>query len=186
MFNHNGRLDCYDDKLVLRNPGTLRLPIEKIYEGGTSRARNPRIQNMLRMIGYGENLGSGFPKIVAAWKEAGWGEPVLESRIDLDEVELVLPLKKSDEELKKNATFVATSQKTQQKTSQEASQKTSQKIVALIEENPYVTTEEMAHSIGIDRSNIWRNIKKLQENGIVRRVGPDKGGHWEVIEDRTE
>lgn len=25
-------------------------------------------------------------------------------------------------------------------------------------------------------------MKKLQEQGIIRRVGPDKGGHWEVIE----
>ena len=104
---------------------------------------------------------------------------MLENKIDLDEVELVLPLKESDEQ--KDGTnahshsSVAKSQKTQQKTQQ--------KIVALIKENPYVTTEEMAKSIGIDRSNIWRNIKKLQEKGVIRRVGPDKGGHWEVIED---
>jgi hypothetical protein len=25
-------------------------------------------------------------------------------------------------------------------------------------------------------------MKKLQEQGIIRRVGPDKGGYWEVIE----
>ena len=52
----------------------LRLPIEQIYEGGNSKARNPRIQNMLRMVGFGENIGSGFPKIIAAWKETNWGE----------------------------------------------------------------------------------------------------------------
>ena len=137
---------------------------------------------MLRMIGYGENLGSGFPKIVAAWKEAVWGELMLENRIDLDEVELVLPLKKPDEIQSETDThsvsFVATPQKTQQKTQQ--------KIVALIEKNPNITTEEMARLIGIDRSNIWRNIKKLQERCLIRRVGPDKGGHWEVIEDKTK
>ena len=26
-----------------------------------------------------------------------------------------------------------------------------------------------------------RNIKKLQNQGLIRRVGPDKGGFWEVI-----
>ena len=62
----------------------------------------------------------------------------------------------------------------------ETQQKTQQKIVALIESNPQITTQEMADSIGIDRSNIYRNIKKLQEQGIIRRVGPDKGGHWEI------
>lgn len=38
----------------------------------------------------------------------------------------------------------------------------------------------MADVIGIDIRNIHRNIKKLQEQGVLRRVGPDKGGHWEI------
>ena len=66
------RIEKHDDKLVFRNPGLLRLPIEQIYEGGVSFARNPKIQNMLRMVGYGENIGSGFPLILDAWKQAGW------------------------------------------------------------------------------------------------------------------
>ncbi|MDE6807615.1 MAG: putative DNA binding domain-containing protein, partial [Prevotella sp.] len=86
------RIEKHDDKLCFRNPGLLRLPLKQIYEGGNSKARNPRIQNMLRMIGYGENVGSGFPTIIAAWKAAGWGEPELKNKIELDEVELVLPV----------------------------------------------------------------------------------------------
>lgn len=39
----------------------------------------------------------------------------------------------------------------------------------------------MAKAIGIDRRNIARNIKRLQEQGIIRRIGPDKGGYWEVV-----
>ena len=39
----------------------------------------------------------------------------------------------------------------------------------------------MAEIIGIDRRNIARNIKKLQEQDVVHRVGPDKGGFWEII-----
>ena len=86
------RVEKHDDRLCFRNPGLLRLPIEQIYEGGNSKARNPRIQNMLRMVGFGENIGSGFPKIIAAWKETNWGEPELKNKIELDEVELVLPV----------------------------------------------------------------------------------------------
>ena len=63
----------------------------------------------------------------------------------------------------------------------DASQKTSQKIIDLIKEDPYISTSKMAEIIGVDRRNIARNIKKLQEQGVVRRVGPDKGGFWEVI-----
>ena len=54
---------------MLTNPGLLKLPIEQIYRGGESKARNQRMQNMFRMIGYGENLGSGFPLILNAWNE---------------------------------------------------------------------------------------------------------------------
>ena len=78
-----------------------------------------------------------------------------------------------------------TPQKTLQKTPQKTLQKTPQKILDLIKKNPNITTREMAISIGIDRSNIARAIKKLQERGLIRRVGPDKGGHWEIIENEN-
>lgn len=61
------------------------------------------------------------------------------------------------------------------------SQKTSQKILELIKKDAYITSQEMAKAIGIDRRNIARNIKRLQEQGIIRRIGPDKGGYWEVV-----
>ena len=60
------RIEQHEDRPVFRNPGLLMLPLKEIYEGGVSKARNPKIQNMLRMIGYGENLGSGFPMILSA------------------------------------------------------------------------------------------------------------------------
>ena len=163
------RIDKYDDRLVLRNPGSLRLPIEKIYEGGTSRARNPHIQNMLRMIGYGENLGSGFPMIMNAWKQSGWGEPMLENRIDIDEVALILP--------------VQTTKEDDLDTTQKSTQKSTQKIIELIHEKPYITTQEMADAIGIIRRTVAKHVRSLQERGVIKRIGPDKGGHWEVIED---
>lgn len=61
--------------------------------------------------------------------------------------------------------------------SQKMSQKTSQKIIDLIKEDPNISTQDMADIIGIDRRNIARNIKKLQKKGIVKRIGPDKGGY---------
>ena len=76
------RVEKHDDRLCFRNPVLLRLPIEQIFEGGVSYARNPKIQNMLRMVGYGENLGSGFPLILDAWKQAGWDTPVLNNKFE--------------------------------------------------------------------------------------------------------
>ena len=84
------RIEKHDDRLILRNPGTLLLPIEKVYAGGSSKARNPRIQRMLRMIGYGENVGSGFPKIIKAWQQASWKIPTIENDLIDNEVKLTL------------------------------------------------------------------------------------------------
>ena len=71
------------------------------------------------------------------------------------------------------------SQKMSQKTLQEG--KLSQKIIELIRKNGTISTQEMAKIIGVDRRTIARHIKKMQAQDIVRRVGPDKGGHWEII-----
>ena len=66
-------------------------------------------------------------------------------------------------------------------TSGRTTQKSVQKIVDFISENPNITTQEMANLLGINRSIVARHIKTLQEKGIIRRVGPDKGGHWEIV-----
>ncbi len=56
-----------------------------------------------------------------------------------------------------------------------------QKIIEAIKENPSITQDELSQKIGIARKNIIGNMKKLQEKGILRRVGADKNGYWEVI-----
>lgn len=65
----------------------------------------------------------------------------------------------------------------------DTTQKSTQIILDLIRENPYVTTQEMADSIGIIRRTIAKHIRSLQDKGIIKRIGPDKGGHWEVVEE---
>jgi len=32
--------------------------------------------------------------------------------------------------------------------------------------------------------NIEVNLNKLKEKGLLKRIGPDKGGYWEVIDKR--
>ena len=57
-----------------------------------------------------------------------------------------------------------------------------QKILDVIKENPFVTQEELAQIIGLSRKSIIQNMKKLQENGLLKRIGADKNGRWEVVE----
>ena len=84
------RIEKHEGCICFRNPGSLKLPITQIYEGGSSKARNPRMQNMLRMIGFGENLGSGFPTILDACKQEQWRKPDLDENTDTKEVHLKL------------------------------------------------------------------------------------------------
>lgn len=57
-----------------------------------------------------------------------------------------------------------------------------QKIIDAIKENPYVTQEQLADIVGIARKNIIANMKKLQTNGLIKRIGADKNGYWMVEE----
>ena len=86
------KVEKYDKEFVFSNPGYLKLPIEDIMRGGNSKARNPRIQNMLRMIGFGDNIGSGYPTILKTWKEQNWRKPTLLDRTELRQVDLTLPM----------------------------------------------------------------------------------------------
>lgn len=56
------------------------------------------------------------------------------------------------------------------------------KIIDAIKNNPYVTQDELANIVGIARKNIVANMKKLQENGLIKRIGADKNGYWKVGE----
>ena len=80
----------YEDGFLFSNPGNLKLPVQAIYEGGHSVARNPKIQNMFRMIGLGDNIGSGFPTILNAWGAENWRKPDLSQNENLHQVELRL------------------------------------------------------------------------------------------------
>jgi ATP-dependent DNA helicase RecG len=64
----------------------------------------------------------------------------------------------------------------------EASVKTSEKIISLIKDDALITIERLAEHCGVTTRSIERNLKKLQQRNKIKRVGPDKGGHWEVIE----
>lgn len=79
-----------DKGFLFSNPGHLKLPVRDIYEGGHSLARNPRIQTMFRMIGLGDNIGSGFPAILNAWATENWRKPDLSQNENLHQVELRL------------------------------------------------------------------------------------------------
>jgi len=55
-------------------------------------------------------------------------------------------------------------------------------LLNLIRVNPSISYDELAMLTQKDRSTVMRNIRKLKDIGILKRVGSKKTGHWEVLE----
>ena len=130
---------------------------------------------MLRMIGFGENVGSGFPKIIAAWKETNWGEPQLLNKLDVDEVELVLPVPS----VKSSTTELSI------RLSKELSKglsETAANIYKMIYADNYITRSEIANRIGISVTAVQKHINKLKSLRFIDRDGSTGHGNWIVIE----
>ena len=60
-------------------------------------------------------------------------------------------------------------------------EKTVEKILQAIREHPKISIREMQIVTGLTRRGVERNLRKLKSEGIIKRVGPAKGGHWEII-----
>jgi DNA-binding transcriptional ArsR family regulator len=55
-------------------------------------------------------------------------------------------------------------------------------ILAKLKERPQLSAKELAALLGKTPRTIERHIKALREQGLLVRVGADKGGRWEVQE----
>ncbi len=122
--------------------------------------RNPLIADVCYKAGYIDSWGRGVEKIVAACEQAGLPAPKFEERSDGVAVELV-----------KSKSF-----------KRFALKETSEKIIVLIQEDAFITIKKLAEYTGVTTRSVERNLKKLQDNNKIKRVGPDKGGHWKVLE----
>lgn len=71
--------------------------------------------------------------------------------------------------------------KSGQKSDQKRKQKSDQKIIAILFELPTATIAEMMDATGLSASGVKKILKNLKDANRLRRIGPDKGGHWEVI-----
>jgi ATP-dependent DNA helicase RecG len=54
-------------------------------------------------------------------------------------------------------------------------------LIAIIE-NPSVTGGELAKKSGLSEAGVRYNINRLKRDGVLKRISPDRGSHWEVLE----
>jgi len=68
----------------------------------------------------------------------------------------------------------------QKKRSEKSGQKTIERVLQLVRESPRITQAELVAELNIARSTVEKRLANLKAVGRLRRVSPDKGGHWEV------
>ncbi len=61
--------------------------------------------------------------------------------------------------------------------------KTDDKIVTLIRHNPSLTKKELAKLLNISLDGVKYHIRKLRKKRVIEWKGPDRGGHWEILEE---
>ncbi len=134
--------------------------------------KNPKIANVFSQIGIVEELGSGMRKMFKYTPlYANGKEPIIEEqdvyRIEIPYVPTLLP---TTDESGKKSTLKSTLKGTRKD------------VVDIILNSPHITIPQIAEQLGLNARGIAKHIKNLQEEGIIKRIGPDKGGHWEVID----
>lgn len=161
------------DEFEFTNPGILKLPLEDIYRGGNSKTRNPHMQTMLRLVGFGDNAGSGFPTILDTWKKEGWVKPELMEDTNLNQVTLLLKMVGDVEKQEE----IKIAQKNERKMSDKMSDKENdflEKLIKTLEEDEFVTTNHMSNITGIPVSTVRRYMKKFCELDIINSQGKNK------------
>ena len=160
------RLFIFDNRIEMVSPGHLpnNLTVEKIL-AGNSNIRNPILVSYVAkgLLPY-HGLGSGIARALDAW-------PQIDFIDDRDGCLFTAIVQR-----KKIVEYTQTEE--QLKTSG----KTSGKFLSNLKQDKNLTIPDLARLIGVTERSIERNIRKLQDLGLLRRIGPAKGGHWEVIE----
>ena len=145
----------------------------------SSRPRNNNIANAFFKAGFIDAWGRGYKKILEGFEAAGLPMPTIE------EVDggVRVTFQRNNHGFSQEGLLETRGETTEKNDngSQKSMQKSMQKILGHIMDNPQITLSELADKLNMTRNGIDKNIKKLKEQGILRRVGPDKGGHWEIL-----
>lgn len=166
--NGSVQVMLFSDRLEIWNPGNLpsSLTLERLREPHGSVPHNPLLAEPLYLTKYIERMGTGTGDMIRSCRAAGLKE--LEFRVS-DGFKLTIPR------------IPAIKVKSSLKSSLKSSGKSSGKIVLLMRENPDITIPEIAKRLKKTTRAIDKQINKLKADKVIRRIGPDKGGHWEVL-----
>ena len=201
----------FDNHYVVESPGILpgMVRIDNIRQMHFS--RNPKIVEFMREYKLVKEFGEGVDRMFREMAEVGNPAPEYKQVEFMVKVRLNSALRDENGTEQKGGQDVirgkvtresGSDQKKDQKSTkwpENVLEKTLNKEVQLTErqakiinrlketgkmnvlENVLETSASLAFYLGVNERTIRRDLQVLQKQGIIRRVGPDKGGHWEVI-----
>ncbi|WP_228769190.1 ATP-binding protein [Limnohabitans sp. 2KL-3] len=174
------QIAVYKNRVEIRNPGGLfdGLTFEQMRRGNVSHRRNPLIADLFRRIDMVEAWGRGMPLI-------------RENAPDVEFREIARLFVASFERPSAAAvtgpeTGLETSPKTSLETGLENTKKTPKKhqetILQHLRQYPQANVPELMDATGLSTNGVKYHLNQLKQAGKLRRLGPTKGGRWEVTE----
>jgi len=164
------RLFVFENRIEVISPGHLpnNLTVEKI-RTGNSNIRNPILVSYIAkgILPY-RGIGSGIKRALEDWPDIDFSDD-REGCLFTATVH-----RKSAAELNLAGGSP--------KSSPKSSPKTEDRIIDLIRQNNSITTEDLGSALGISKRAVLKQIAKLKKQGILRRIGSPRGGHWEIVE----
>ncbi|HIY89159.1 MAG TPA: putative DNA binding domain-containing protein [Candidatus Bacteroides pullicola] len=176
------QIRVYENKLEIINGGVLPegWTVETLLSSHRSMPYNPDIANTFFRAGEIEAWGRGIERIITACKNDGFSTP--EFRYDASGIWTTFKFEYPERATAQNGQN--TTQKTVQKTMQKTIQKLTeqqQAILAYLNEHPNATRKELCEKIpDATMGGIIHNLSRLQELGLLKRVGGRKQGYWQV------
>jgi ATP-dependent DNA helicase RecG len=165
----NVLIEVFDDRVEISNPGGLPSGLKPSDFGRKSVARNPLIASLLNRINYIEKVGTGINRIKQAVAENERSS--VEFSFDSGFSVIFRRLSDISSESKEVEGLEITVGKTVGK------------ILEAIRDNPSITREELSQVTDLSIRGVEWNLARLKKEGKIIRIGPDKGGHWEIIND---
>ena len=200
------QIKMFDDRLVFESPGKLPGQVKPNNIRHTHFSRNPKIAAFLKAYHYVKEFGEGFDRICREQEANGANVPSF--RTDEFILKITVP-KVTETSLKTNRDQAVelpdSSSGLTEKLSEnkerltEKGQKLIEKLIEkaisnhdkltenrisilrYIVDDPYISKSDLSKYVGISVAAISANIEYMRGK-YLRRVGPDKGGFWEIIE----